>query len=281
MDRQLGDVVFVGQYQAERMIDTWSARNNFPHFMLIVGENGSGRKSLSYLIAKALGAQVYTISDVSVESCRNLIRVAYTVNSKIVYLIPDADNMSAAARNSLLKLTEEPPEFAYVIMTLNSLDNTLPTLRSRSQHIRIEPYSVDELKQLSNDDLMPQVAKTPGMLKLLESMGQNNVNSFISTCEKIVMYIDKVTTANALKSSNSIKFKESDKGYDLNLMIAGIEHVLQSKMSYPQFIMRLSCWYKVISKYRIQFNRAGVNKRAVYDQLIFDIRKSLRERGAI
>ena len=281
MDRQLGDKEYVGQYAAERLVDTWNSRNNFPHFLIIAGNEGSGRKSLAYLFAKSLDAQIYTIPDISVESCRNLVQVAYTVNSRIVYLIPDADNMSAAAKNSLLKLTEEPPECAYIVMTLKSLDNTLHTLQSRSQHILMEPYSKQDIQKLSEDSLISDIAETPGMVNTLQALGPNNLNSFVSTCEKIVMYIDKVSIANALKSSNSIKFKESDKGYDLDLMLAGIEYVLSLKMNEPQFLTRLSCWHKVLAKYRMQFARSGVNKRAVYDQLIFGIRHSLKERGAI
>lgn len=279
MNRNLGDFDFVGQLNAESLIDRWVDNDSFPHFILIAGDKGSGRKSLAYLIAKSMGSQVYTISDVSVDSCRRLVETAYTVDSKILYLIPDCDGMSAAAKNSLLKLTEEPPENAYIVMTLQSLDNTLNTLRSRSQHIVMEPYSYEDMRKVTDNELISKIAKNPGMVKDLEGLG-NNVEKFVDTCDKLVMYIDKVSIANALKSSNSIKFKESDKGYDLQLMLSGIDYVLASKMANNENLMRLSCWYKILARYRNMFNRPGVNKKAVYDKLIFDIRSLIRERQA-
>lgn len=280
MDRNLGDFSYVGQHQAEQLIDRWVNGNLFPHFLLIAGDEGSGRKSLSYLIAKSLKSQIYTISDISVDSCRRLVETAYTIDSKMIYLIPDCDGMSVAAKNSLLKLTEEPPENAYIIMTLKSLDNTLNTLRSRSQHIVMEPYSRDEIKELCNESVISDIAVTPGMVKTLESLGADNVNKFVDTCDKLVTYIDKVSIANALKSSNSVKFKESDKGYDLPLMISGLEYVLSKRIADSDQLVRVSCWYKIIARYRNMFNRPGVNKRAVYDKLVFDIRSLLRERQA-
>ena len=280
MDRNLGDFSYVGQYQAEGLIDRWVNGNIFPHFLLIAGDEGSGRKSLSYLIAKALKSQIYTISDISVDSCRRLVETAYTIDSRMVYLIPDCDGMSVAAKNSLLKLTEEPPENAYIIMTLKSLDNTLNTLRSRSQHVVMEPYSREDLSKLCDNATICDIANTPGMVKTLEALGYDNVNKFVDTCDKLISYIDKVSIANALKSSNSIKFKESDKGYDLQLMLSGLEYALSRRINDADQLVRISCWYKVLARYRIMFNRPGVNKRAVYDKLVFDIRALLRRRQA-
>ena len=38
---------FVGQKKAKKLIQEWKVRDTFPHFLLIVGEEGSGRRSIS------------------------------------------------------------------------------------------------------------------------------------------------------------------------------------------------------------------------------------------
>lgn len=280
MDRNIGDRSFVGQDKLIHLIDTWKSRNAFPHFILASGPIGSGRKSLCYLLSKSLDSSMSIINDLSVESIRGLVNIAYEIDSKILYVIPDADSMSVAAKNTLLKLTEEPPENAYIVMTLQSLDNTLPTLKSRSQHLVIEPYSYKELYSICEDELIASIANTPGMIRLLQDMGKDAVEHFVDTCSKLVNHIDKVSIANALKSADIIKFKDSDKGIDVQLMIAGIEYVLESCINNHSQIPRMSCWYRCLLKYKPMINRIGVNKKAIYDQLIFDIRRVIREAGA-
>ena len=279
MDRNIGDHNFIGQDKLISTIDTWSVRNTFPHFMLAVGDKGCGRKSLCYLMSKVLDSSMAVIDNVSVDSMRNMIEIAYTIDSKILYVVPDADTMSIAAKNSLLKLTEEPPENAYVVITLQSLDNTLPTLRSRSQHLMFEPYTSEQLFQLCNNKLMSDIATTPGMIKTMLDMGEAEVNRLVSACDKLVNFIDKVSIANALKSSNLIKFAESDKGFELSLMIAGIEYALSQHIENNDDVYKLCCWYRCLSKYKPMLTRIGVNKKAVYDQFIFELRKHIRQGG--
>ena len=112
---------FIGQNKAKLLISEWKSRDSFPHFMLIVGEEGSGRKTISRFISKELDCHLELRTDLSAGSVRQLIDIAYRTMSKILYVIPNADTMSIQAKNLFLKFTEEPPENAYIILTLNSL----------------------------------------------------------------------------------------------------------------------------------------------------------------
>ena len=55
-----------------------------------------------------------------------------------VILIQGADTMNAAAQNALLKTLEEPPGPSCFILTVKRFRSLLPTVRSRSQRIRLE-----------------------------------------------------------------------------------------------------------------------------------------------
>lgn len=278
---KVGGKLFVGQNSAKELFKLWQLKNNYPHFILIAGETGSGRKSLAYLFAQMVDAQVAVVSDLAVSNVRSVIEAAYNIDAKMVYLFTDADGMSLAAKNSLLKFTEEPPENAYIIMTLQAIENTLFTLQSRSQHIVTVPYTFNELKQLCDEDRLCKIATTPGMLIRLQALPSTDVDSMIDTATKLVNYIDKVSLANALKSAASIKFKDSDKGIEFDLLIATIRYILEFTAmqnldtSDVEAIYRSACWLRALSQWQSKFSYSGVNKKALYDQFIMEVRNRL------
>lgn len=282
---KVGGNLFVGQRAAKQLVTHWYDNNSFPHFLIIVGDTGSGRRMLSYLIADAMDAHVAVVSDLAVSNIRETIEEAYMIESKMIYLICNADGMSLAAKNSLLKFTEEPPENAYIIMTLQSMDSTLNTLRSRSQHIYMEDYSFEELHKLCDDAKLCHLAKTPGMLDVLKAMSKEDVDNIIDTCNKLMLYIDKVSLANALKSANAIKFKESDKGADIDIILATLSYILsvnvtaQQKELNAEKLKRIYCWIKALQDWRWKFKVTGANKKALYDQMILDARVRLIKAG--
>jgi DNA polymerase III subunit delta' len=56
-------------------------------------------------------------------------------------ILSDAHAMNPEAANSLLKVLEEPPDRTILILTAYHLQDLLPTIASRCQHIRFNPIS--------------------------------------------------------------------------------------------------------------------------------------------
>ncbi|HEY8499455.1 MAG TPA: DNA polymerase III subunit delta' C-terminal domain-containing protein [Clostridia bacterium] len=73
-------------------------------------------------------------------------RPAY--GNKKVYFIDGADTMTVQAQNCLLKTLEEPPEYVVIILSAVNYDALLPTIRSRTVNLRMEPYSEDEIREI-------------------------------------------------------------------------------------------------------------------------------------
>ncbi len=69
-----------------------------------------------------------------------------------VFLIEDADQLNDASSNSLLKILEEPPPTAHIILITSRPAMLLPTIHSRCQAVRFSPLTVAEIEQylLSN-----------------------------------------------------------------------------------------------------------------------------------
>ncbi|MBS1853336.1 MAG: DNA polymerase III subunit delta' [Acidobacteria bacterium] len=62
-----------------------------------------------------------------------------------VYVFTDAAFMKEAA-NSLLKVLEEPPEFATIFLLVENSGELLPTIRSRSMLVTLEALSLEEIE---------------------------------------------------------------------------------------------------------------------------------------
>lgn len=78
-------------------------------------------------------------SSFSVNAVRNLSAAAYAgADGKKVFIIENADTLSASAANALLKILEEPPSDTYFILTAVRQNAVLPTVLSR---LRIFPFS--------------------------------------------------------------------------------------------------------------------------------------------
>lgn len=57
------------------------------------------------------------------------------------YLVPEAEKMTEAAQNALLKTIEEPPEYGIVILMTSNISALLPTIQSRCLTMEFRPLS--------------------------------------------------------------------------------------------------------------------------------------------
>lgn len=58
-----------------------------------------------------------------------------------IYLVPEAEKMTEAAQNALLKTIEEPPEYGIVILMTSNITALLPTIQSRCLTMEFRPLS--------------------------------------------------------------------------------------------------------------------------------------------
>ncbi len=86
---------------------------------------------------------------VKVDQVRHVIHEIYyrpVEGRERVYIFSDADFMKEAA-NSLLKILEEPPEFATIFLLTDNPTALLPTIRSRCMQLRLSPLADAEVEQ--------------------------------------------------------------------------------------------------------------------------------------
>lgn len=266
----------IGQSKVLMNIDR-TGKDNFPRFSIICGPKHGGKKLIAKEISKLLGAQIIT-SDIKVDAIREIIALAYKQTEPTIYLLPDADKMSIAAKNALLKVTEEPPQKAYFIMTLIDINNTLQTLRSRGTIINLDPYTPDELLHYADEkqydlsqeeaDIITNICTVPGEIDLIM---RYDVAEFYKFVETVINNIGIVNGANAFKIGSKFAYKEGDPGWDISLFFKAIMYICRQlmindpKIEYKETI-------RVTSKYLSQLNINGVNKSSTVDMWILETR---------
>ncbi len=86
---------------------------------------------------------------VKVDQVRHVIGEIYyrpSEGGERVYIFSDADFMKEAA-NSLLKILEEPPDFATIFLLTDNPSALLPTIRSRCMQLRLAALSPAEVEE--------------------------------------------------------------------------------------------------------------------------------------
>ena len=148
-----------------------------PHTWIIEGPDGSGKHTFASLFCRVMMCEGETRpcgecsnckraaaghidvhyvvplkSDrktVGVEEIRALREDAYinpTSSRCKVYIVEDAESVTPAGQNALLKLAEEPPDGVYFLLLTRNRHSLLPTLVSRAVCYSMEPLSESDAR---------------------------------------------------------------------------------------------------------------------------------------
>lgn len=271
----------IGQNELKLRLHDLISLGKFPSFCVLVGQRGSGKKMLANDIVSWLRKSdmypndivKYTLPDVKVDTVRQMIEDAYTVNEYTVMIIPDADTMSLNAKNALLKITEEPPKNVIFIMTLRDLSNTLETIKSRANYFNMDVYTIDEILEYANlsneDSRLLAVCETPGEVDLMKKCGVKELSDYVNL---VIDNIAEVQPANAFKSSAKLALK-TDEGIDLALFWKVFIDQCAYRMVYGEDKKKYAKGVLCTADFLKYLNSNNVNLQQLYDMWVFDIRK--------
>lgn len=162
-----------------RMIENSLLRDRVAHAYLFEGDPGTGKKATALLFAKSLFCLQPEEQTKPCNSCINCRRIEHgnhpdlhliepdglsikkeqiqflqqefkktaVESSWKVYIINQADKMTASAANSLLKFLEEPSANTVAFLLTEQMNRVLPTILSRCQQLTFKPMDSNELKQ--------------------------------------------------------------------------------------------------------------------------------------
>lgn len=207
----------VGQQKIQDFIHNLTLEN-CPHFIILKGARRSGRTFITQLIAEKLNA-LRSEFQPGVDSVRQIISTIYNIKEPCVYWCEDMDKMYPQAKNSLLKVTEETPKNAYIV--LHSVGSIMATLNSRARVIEIEPYSFQDYEDYCSQN---NIVVEPSHLTLMKTC--NSLADFQYYIEsgkyqevdelagKVLDYMGEVSKVNAYKIISKLALKKDAEGID-------------------------------------------------------------------
>ncbi|SNQ46717.1 DNA polymerase III, delta' subunit [Frankia canadensis] len=167
-----------------------ASRSGMTHSWLFTGPSGSGRQEAARAFAASLNcerdtpgcgecagchtvltdtaADLRTITpeglSLGVKDVRALVRDAAsapTAGRWRILLLTDADRLTEAAANALLKALEEPAERAVFLLCAPAVSDVLPTIRSRCRTVALRlPTAADVLDMLLREGVDERTAQT-------------------------------------------------------------------------------------------------------------------------
>lgn len=268
----------VGQSKIKNFIDNLTLEN-CPHFIILTGARRSGRTHITQLIAEKLNALKSEFQP-NVDSVRQIISTIYNIKEPCVYWCEDMDKMYPAAKNSLLKVTEETPKNAYII--LHSVGTAMATLNSRARVIKIEPYSFDDYVQYctlknikiepSHEVLMKSCNSLADFEYYVESGKFDEVKELAG---KVLDYMGEVSKVNAYKILSKLALKKDAEGIDPVFFLTVLINMYierKGEVEFGDIIVKES--HKALSL--LQGN--NFYRPAIMDRWVLQIMKGIDER---
>lgn len=164
---------YITTQKAFRTLITSARRNTCSHSYIFEGMKGVGKYTAARIFANTLHCSgenkpcgvcpdckkhaASTHSDliivgdggaIKIEDIRAMNDELYikpALSDKKICIVKNADSMNQHAQNALLKVFEEPPSYAVIILLSENSKNLLPTIRSRGNKVVFEPFSEKEI----------------------------------------------------------------------------------------------------------------------------------------
>ena len=263
----------------------------FPQFSIFIGAKGSGKNTLMQEIAPLISSNVVTLPDVKIDTIREMIESANkkaAAGAKIVYIIRDSEQMSLPAKNSILKIVEEPPKGAYFMMSVVNEVDLLATIKNRAAIFRMRPYSLDEKEQyLSNcetrldDEEAKFVLNTANTLYDIDRLVKMNPGELQKYVKSLISDIlrDK-SPAVLLSHSKSISFKYESDGYDFVIVLRMCCEELAERTFGLEDRKEALMYSRLISETVRKLGDlrySSVSKEHTFDMWVLDCRKIVRK----
>ena len=258
----------IGQKNNINTLIQWRCNKSVPRFIIISGDEGSGRLTLAKVIIRMINAKGIIMGN-SIAEVRETIENAYRITEPTCYIFRNADDMKNEAKNALLKVVEEPPNNAYFIMTVQNIDNMLGTIKSRGTVIKMEPYTREDLLSATNDEILLKYCSNIG--QTIEDV-ENIKNAEYLVDEIFQAFRDKSGTQ-LLKACTNLRGKqtETDKCDCTLFMRVFIKNILSLEESILQSI---SIYH--ITGCMQEISRNTINKKASIECMLINILEDIK-----
>lgn len=148
-----------------------------------------------------------------------------------IYIVPEAEKMTEAAQNALLKTIEEPPEYGVVILLTSNISELLPTIQSRCLTLEFRPLSTATVEAF----LREQCQVPDYLAKASAAFAQGNLGKAMRYAQSEEFIERKDRILSLLRSVDRM---------DLSEMLAVIKDLGTRKEEVRDYIDLMVLWYR-------------------------------------
>lgn len=196
------------QIVGQAKLRQWAVKTTaLPRCILLVGPRGSGKTLLSKYISDCHGMDFYEVPGLKVDDVRAIIEDAQALARPRLYHFERADKMTNAAQNALLKISEEPPKNVYILIAVENEDNMLPTIKSRSRTLFMEPCTKQDLLDMGFEQEIVDIADNIGQA---QQINETDCAHLFTLTKTIATNIGKASLANVFNITRKVKEDEID-----------------------------------------------------------------------
>lgn len=190
------------------------------------------------------------------DAIQKLIGKAQLNGSKVLIMF-QADSMTEASANALLKTLEEPTDNTFLILVCDHPERLLPTILSRCEKIKLQPPSTQEciawLSENGYTDLSAEFVKIYGNAPLL--IQQRLSNDKALKYDEFLVSIGHTQTGQVMPTELAAKWQD-----ELSTIVAWIANLTAKALkAYPESDALWSLQEQCLNVKQIAMN-PGINK---------------------
>lgn len=252
-----------GQEQIREHLQNALSTGKVSHAYIINGEKSSGKEFIARVFAMALQCEKegmepcqecrscrQALSDnhpdivmvthekpnsISVDDIRNQVNGDVAIRpysgSHKVYVINEAEKMTAQAQNALLKTLEEPPEYAVIMLLTSNVNALLPTILSRCVVLDMKPVPDEIVRRYLTGSL--QVPDYRAEVCVAFARGNIGKAKALASSEDF----EKV-------KSEALSLLKYIQDMELNEIIAAVKRITEYKLEVGDYLDICVIWYR-------------------------------------
>lgn len=158
-----------------------------------------------------------------------------------IFIVPEAERMTEAAQNALLKTIEEPPEYGIVILLTSNMSAILPTIQSRCLTLEFRPLTTATIEKylIDNYHVVDYRARTSAIF------AQGNLG-------KAIRYIESEDFEE--KKDQVLYLLKNVKNMSLSEMLDKIKEIGEDKDNIKDYIDLMVLWYRDVLLFKATKN---------------------------
>lgn len=277
----------IGHQQVIEHLQTAIKQNKISHAYIINGEEGAGKKLIASIFSTTLQCEekgdnpcgickscmqaqsenhpdiiwvTHEKASLGVEDIRvqvnNTIAIKPYSSIYKIYIIDEAEKMTEAAQNALLKTMEEPPKYAVIILLTNNKNKFLPTILSRCVTLELKVVSTELIKDyLMTQQHIPDYAAHQSAVFAQGNVGKairySSSEEFQKTKDEILhllKYIDDMEVYEIVESIKNLSAHKLEIKDYIDLMILWYRDVLMIKVTSDPNLLIYQEEYRYLSK---------------------------------